>query len=86
MGSRTTLQQLQVSQFDIRLDNFSFSETVLGYGAVISKNLFLVNQREFIELVTPYDKVNPLCLTSTKRFNFYGLLLATVMDFGTREH
>lgn len=39
--------------------------------------MFLVNQREFIELVTPYDKVNPLCLTSTKQFNFYGLLLAT---------
>ena len=52
MGSHTTLQQLQISQFDIQLDNFSFSETVLEYGAVISKNLFLVNQEEFIELVT----------------------------------
>ena len=71
---------LCTSQFDIWLDNFSFSETVLGYGAVISKNLFLVR----IYWISHSLWWGKSCLLSNSVFFLYcfcqvkyGLLLAT---------
>ena len=46
------------SQFDIRLEELTTSDTVQEFKAVISKDLTLVNLGEFIELVTPYDQVH----------------------------
>ncbi|KAL5469122.1 hypothetical protein EMCRGX_G030324 [Ephydatia muelleri] len=53
------------SQFDIRLEKLTTSDTVQEFKAVIFKDSTLVNLGEFIELVTPYDQMQ------------YGLLLAT---------
>eukprot|EP00731_Ephydatia_muelleri_P023498 Em0015g1081a len=66
-GSQTTtLGALQHdSQFDIRLEELTTSDTVQEFKAVIFKESTVVNLREFIELVTPYDQMQ------------YGLFLAT---------
>ncbi|KAL5468868.1 hypothetical protein EMCRGX_G029994 [Ephydatia muelleri] len=59
-GSQTTtLGALQHdSQFDIRLEELTTSDTVQEFKAVIFKDSTLVNLGEFIELVTPYDQVH----------------------------
>ncbi|KAL5473641.1 hypothetical protein EMCRGX_G028149 [Ephydatia muelleri] len=55
----TTLGALQHdSQFDIRLEELTTSDTVQEFKAVISKDSTLVNLGEFIELVNPYDQVH----------------------------
>ena len=60
-GSQTTTLgalQLHDSQFDIRLEELTTSDTVQEFKAVIFKDSTIVNLGEFIELVTPYDQVH----------------------------
>ncbi|KAL5515349.1 hypothetical protein EMCRGX_G000504 [Ephydatia muelleri] len=76
-GSQTTTLgalQLHDSQFDIRLEELTTSDTVQEVKAVIFKDSTVVNLGEFIELVTPYDQMQ------------YGLLLATFNTSSDTTH
>ncbi|KAL5491621.1 hypothetical protein EMCRGX_G016942 [Ephydatia muelleri] len=64
IGSQTTTLgalQLHDSQFDIRLEELTTSDTVQEFKAVIFKDSIVGNLGEFIELniVTPYDQTRP---------------------------
>eukprot|EP00731_Ephydatia_muelleri_P001407 Em0001g1407a len=66
-GSQTTTLgalQLHDSQFDIRLEELTTSDTVQEFKAVIFKDSTVVNLGEFIELVTPYDQMQYGLLTT----------------------
>eukprot|EP00731_Ephydatia_muelleri_P033491 Em0030g48a len=79
IGSQTTTLgalQLHDSQFDIRLEELTTSDTVQEFKAVIFKDSIVGNLGEFIELniVTPYDQMQ------------YGLLLATFNTSSVTTH
>eukprot|EP00731_Ephydatia_muelleri_P002589 Em0001g2589a len=71
-GSQTTtLGALQHdSQFDIRLEELTTSDTVQEFKAVIFKDSTVVNLGEFIELVTPYDQLLSTLLLAPHIFLF----------------